>query len=81
MEVTGEQITTRKKTVVLLGCPGFSPAWKDQARCRFRRVENGVSNVLMHGTPRGTEAQDRPKVLPYVMKLSLVQGTNVLNAP
>ena len=77
MEVTGKQITTQKKTVVLLGCPGFSPTWKDQARCRFRRVENGVSSILIHGTPRGIEAQDCPRVLPYAMKLSLVQSTNV----
>ena len=69
MEVTGKQITTQKKTVVLLGCPGFSPAWKDKARCRFRRVENGVSSMLMHGTPRGTEAQDCPRV--SVSKCSL----------
>ena len=76
MEVTGKQITTQK-TVVLLGCPGFSPTWKDQARCRFRRVENGVSSILIHGTPRGIEAQDCPRVLPYAMKLSLVQSTSV----
>ena len=77
MEVTGRHITTQKKTVGLLGCPGSSPAWKDQARCRFRHADSGVSSILVHGTPRGTEAQDRPRVLPYVMKLSLAQGTSV----